>query len=654
MLGKSVPHKSRDFFYFENHRRQDADLHDPILDDGDHDAAREVSKAVMKRLGFPDEHIETLFRPKLRDYDPNQAREPAGSPEGGQFAGGAGGGSVSIAPLPPPPPLPPGKHSAREFVSANVGNLTFEHARAALSSHRQSVFIKAAADVDSKTRCSNAKESHILGAWADGAEHSTMLESDKVTATDLRLNAAIKGLLGRQKQVLTFDDDKNGPHQLYRFKMSGEIDQIHKRLLDAGLEFHTLIPTTTGADVVVVDMEGAARTKITAVTNETEVVNGTANFIGTTKEDGTDAEQRDDAARVFESIVAGSGDKAGNVWKSLRDRWSPQLELAEGEGITPASSPWEEKISAAEFSKLAEKTQAEVLEKHAASLGRKASPYKARIIAEIGEAAVRARDFAEWTNWYDRHRPISKALFGEDEPMFQKMLAATSLQKTPGQNAALALAAYEHWKSGGKFETWHPKSTGGGGGVLPIVRDQLVALSKGEPLHGAKIEAFADALNGDWSKVVIDRVMLSTLFKAPNKTATDGQVAIGQAVITAFANRVGWKPAEMQAALWCMHKAGQDSMVSGTVTSFRPYIAAQIEKVHAFFKAHPDLKPKGAKDSMFVDDPHLSMADLEEGWLNALMLVELFEQLVDRSGGTQLVDRSGGALRYYDPDNPYG
>jgi hypothetical protein len=58
-----LPDGSSEFFYLDdNHNKQDADLHQPILDGGDHEAARAVSRAVMKRLGFPDDKIDGLLK----------------------------------------------------------------------------------------------------------------------------------------------------------------------------------------------------------------------------------------------------------------------------------------------------------------------------------------------------------------------------------------------------------------------------------------------------------------------------------------------------------------------------------------------------------------------------------------------------------------
>lgn len=58
-------HKAVEFFYLDdNHNRQDADLHQSIIDEGDHAKARAVSIKVMKRLGLSDEQIAKLTKEK--------------------------------------------------------------------------------------------------------------------------------------------------------------------------------------------------------------------------------------------------------------------------------------------------------------------------------------------------------------------------------------------------------------------------------------------------------------------------------------------------------------------------------------------------------------------------------------------------------------
>src|SRR5262245_13096668 len=85
------------FYWADGGRRDDEGLHEPILDAGDHAAANAVSRKVAKKLGLSDADIVALFGDggKSRGWDESKhPREPAGSPEGGQFAGGGESGSV--------------------------------------------------------------------------------------------------------------------------------------------------------------------------------------------------------------------------------------------------------------------------------------------------------------------------------------------------------------------------------------------------------------------------------------------------------------------------------------------------------------------------------------------------------------------------------
>jgi hypothetical protein len=57
--------KAQEFFYEDDTgTRQDAALHQVILDEGDHAAALAIGRKVAKRLGLSDAQIDKLMRPK--------------------------------------------------------------------------------------------------------------------------------------------------------------------------------------------------------------------------------------------------------------------------------------------------------------------------------------------------------------------------------------------------------------------------------------------------------------------------------------------------------------------------------------------------------------------------------------------------------------
>lgn len=55
------PKKQPEFFYTRKGKREDADLHNPIVDDGDHAKAESVSRKAAKRAGLSDAEIDALF-----------------------------------------------------------------------------------------------------------------------------------------------------------------------------------------------------------------------------------------------------------------------------------------------------------------------------------------------------------------------------------------------------------------------------------------------------------------------------------------------------------------------------------------------------------------------------------------------------------------
>jgi len=55
--------KQNDFYYIENHRFEDKSMHEPILAEGDFEAAKKVSDAVARKLGLTEAEIAALSQP---------------------------------------------------------------------------------------------------------------------------------------------------------------------------------------------------------------------------------------------------------------------------------------------------------------------------------------------------------------------------------------------------------------------------------------------------------------------------------------------------------------------------------------------------------------------------------------------------------------
>lgn len=218
-----------------------------------------------------------------------------------------------------------------EFVSPNIQeHLDFSQAGAAIGGPRHALYREMARDVDEATGLHGHGED-VIGAWADGAENSTMLTTNgPVSMEQLRANAAMKGHLSRQKQVLIFHEEEGGPHALLESQATGNLADLHRDLLQSGVPFHTLIPSADGksAKIVVADLDGSALQPLHNFAERhnsyVERVPGRAEFVGIEKQDETDTEQRDDAQRIYEQIISQTPG-AQAVWQGLRHRWSQQL-----------------------------------------------------------------------------------------------------------------------------------------------------------------------------------------------------------------------------------------------------------------------------------------------------------------------------------------
>jgi hypothetical protein len=221
---------------------------------------------------------------------------------------------------------------AASFVSPNVeSGVQFTQARQALSSSRQKALAGASQRIDQRLGLHESQSSAVIGAWATGAENSLMT----LTAGDpqlIRAAACIKGALANQLAVLVFQPGA-GQDAMASFDLTGDLEEIHGRLLSAGLEFHTLQPTERGATVhiLVQNNDTAAAIYDVAGDNEITLVPGTGEFIGTESTEGTDAEQRADAQRVYretvDRVAGGSEDQRRlfrDVWQDADDYWRAQ------------------------------------------------------------------------------------------------------------------------------------------------------------------------------------------------------------------------------------------------------------------------------------------------------------------------------------------
>lgn len=137
-----------------------------------------------------------------------------------------------------------------DFVSPNKGDdLSFENAEGRLTSQEQSLLLAYSGKINSALGIRGTTSS-VVGAWADGAENSTVgVYGDEVSYDAIRAAASLKGLLEKQKAVIAFKARKGGEARISAMDIPGDMAEIHYGLLKGGIEFHTLQPTKGGVRV---------------------------------------------------------------------------------------------------------------------------------------------------------------------------------------------------------------------------------------------------------------------------------------------------------------------------------------------------------------------------------------------------------------------
>ncbi len=164
-----------------------------------------------------------------------------------------------------------------------------------------------------------------------------------------------------------------------------------------------------------------------------------------------------------------------------------------------------------------------------------------RIRRTIDELVSAAQSQAHWRDWYARHENVLSDLFGNDAALFQRMLSATSQANTVKGNVTLALKAYAQFLDGQPFT-----------GYLPAVTKNLDRIRADEELQGAKISQYGKANEGDESAIAVDRHISILLFNSAKPNAA--QIKAAKARIRTVADRLGWAPRELQAALWAFNQ----------------------------------------------------------------------------------------------------
>jgi hypothetical protein len=195
---------------------------------------------------------------------------------------------------------------------------------------RQMAMLQASREIDEGLGI-KSHDLSAIGAWSDGAENSVMTITRGATFDQLKAAAAMKGALARQRAVLVCHENADAPGLLYHFAAKGPLADIHTKLLEAGLSFHTLVPAGDGAAVYVADPDGTVETfeavRKAAARYNAEVTyhHCEAEFIGASPDTPNDR-QRDEAQQAYRRAIGGSGIQgSGPLWARVHAAYGTAL-----------------------------------------------------------------------------------------------------------------------------------------------------------------------------------------------------------------------------------------------------------------------------------------------------------------------------------------
>lgn len=164
---------------------------------------------------------------------------------------------------------------------------------------------------------------------------------------------------------------------------------------------------------------------------------------------------------------------------------------------------------------------------------------KAAAIRTVDQLLQIADGMKSWRDWYARYEQVLIDFLGspEEAQLFQDILSATSQAASVKANVGLAIKAYDQMKSGAAFE-----------GYLPAVIKNLERIREKQAVQGRKIGQYGEASNGNADAIAVDRHIAMVIFgvKAPSPR----QIEEAKGMIREIAQRLGWAPREVQAALW--------------------------------------------------------------------------------------------------------
>ena len=190
------------------------------------------------------------------------------------------------------------------FVSPSTEENSISPSVAAERTHSdlQERFLEVSRKIDSLVGLRSNIVSAV-GAWADGAENTTMTTYEGARYAEIRVASAMKGLLGLQKAVIPFQSSKRGKARLFSFSLPvNDPSVVNEFLVRNGVGFHTLVPQGTNTEVVVFSQEADRKLShyinIAAKAGGSKVrkYRGDGEFLGSW-------DSRDEGRAVYEKVI---------------------------------------------------------------------------------------------------------------------------------------------------------------------------------------------------------------------------------------------------------------------------------------------------------------------------------------------------------------
>jgi hypothetical protein len=172
-----------------------------------------------------------------------------------------------------------------------------------------------------------------------------------------------------------------------------------------------------------------------------------------------------------------------------------------------------------------------------------------RKLPSVREIIGAAKQGEAKKSWYQNAHSVIKDRYGDDARVFTAILAATSPRQTVELNLRMSKSMFAAWDLCG-HDTGEIAEIAAKGVIQARVKNTVRAL-KGEALRGPKVTAFCANLSGDYNHVTIDTWMLTFAGLAHEKSFLNkGGILAYQRRVTRAARKLGWFPAEVQAAVW--------------------------------------------------------------------------------------------------------